>query len=326
MTMETDHQLRILYLYQILLRHSDIDHPVSTKELIDMMEAYHQIKLHRTTIPKYIELLNAGGLEVMEIRSREKKYYLNDRLFELPEVKLLIDAVQSSKFISVGKSRELISKLMMLTSESNAAKLKRNLYVTRRIKSDNEKGYYIVEAINNAINEGKRISFYYSDYNAQKERVLKNDGQPYVLSPYALIWDGDFYYVLGLNHARNQVNTFRVDRISRQPDILDEAATPAPESLNLADYSREVFRMYDTEKPIEVSLLCENSLMKHLVDHFGLDVNTEIVDDEHIRAKVLVCTSPTFYRWVFGWCGRMKIEGPDSVREGYRRMAQIALE
>ena len=262
----------------------------------------------------------------MEIRSREKKYYLNDRLFELPEVKLLIDAVQSSKFISVGKSRELISKLMMLTSESNAAKLKRNLYVTERVKSDNEKGYYIVEAINDAINEGKRISFYYTDYNAQKERVLKNDGQPYILSPYALIWDGDFYYVLGLNHARNQVNTFRVDRISRQPDILDEAATPAPESLNLADYSREVFRMYDTEKPIEVSLLCENGLMKHLVDHFGLDVNTEIVDDEHIRAKVLVCTSPTFYRWVFGWCGRMKIEGPDSVREEYRRMAQIALE
>ena len=107
---------------------------------------------------------------------------------------------------------------------------------------------------------------------------------------------------------------------------MDEAATPAPESLNLADYSREVFRMYDTEKPIEVSLLCENGLMKHLIDHFGLNVKTEIVDDEHIRAKVLVCTSPTFYRWVFGWCGRMKIEGPDSVREEYRRMAQIAFE
>ena len=140
-TMENDHQLRILYLYQILLRHSDV-----TKELIDMMETYHQIKLHRTTIPKYIELLNAGGLEVMEIRSREKKYYLNDRLFELPEVKLLIDAVQSSKFISAGKSQVLISKLMALTSEANAAKLKRNLYVTGRVKSDNEKSYYIVEA------------------------------------------------------------------------------------------------------------------------------------------------------------------------------------
>ena len=201
--MENDHQLRILYLYQILLRHSDVDHPVSTKELIDMMETYHQIKLHRTTIPKYIELLNAGGLEVMEIRSREKKYYLNDRLFEPPEVKLLIDAVQSSKFISVGKSQVLISKLMALTSEANAAKLKRNLYVTGRVKSDNEKSYYIVEAINDAINEGKRISFYYTDYNTQKERVLKNDGLPYVISPYALIWDGDFYYVLGLNHSRN---------------------------------------------------------------------------------------------------------------------------
>lgn len=324
--METDHQLRVLYLYQILLRHSDVDHPVSTKELIDMMETYHQIKLHRTTIPKYIELLNAGGLEVMEIRSREKKYYLNDRLFELPEVKLLIDAVQSSKFISVGKSQVLISKLMALTSEANAAKLKRNLYVTGRVKSDNEKSYYIVEAINDAINEGKRISFYYTDYNTQKERVLKNDGLPYVISPYALIWDGDFYYVLGMNHRRNQINTFRVDRISRQPEILDEAATPAQDNLNLANYSREVFRMYDMEEPVEVSLLCENSLMKHLIDHFGLDVETETVDDNHFRARVLVCTSPTFYRWVFGWCGRMKIESPAFVLDEYQRMARAALE
>lgn len=324
--MESDHQLRILYLYQILLRHSDVDHPISTKELINMMETYHQIRLHRTTIPKYIELLNTSGFEVMEIRSREKKYYLNDRLFDFPEVKLLIDAVQSSKFIPEDRSQDLISKLMALTSEANAAKLKRNLYVAGRVKSDNKKGYYIVEAINDAINDGKRISFYYTDYDVHKERVLKNGEKPYIVSPYTLVWDGDFYYVLGLNHARNQINTFRVDRINRQPDILDEAAAPAPESFNLADYSREVFRMYDTEKPVEVSLLCENSLMKHLIDHFGLDVETEIVDDSHFRARVFVCTSPTFYRWVFGWCGRMKIESPMSVLEEYRQMARTALE
>lgn len=269
-----------------------MDHPLSTKVLIDMMETYHQIKIDRTTIPKYIDLLNASGLEVMEIRSRDKKYCLNDRLFELPEVKLLIDTVQSSKFISANKSHKLISKLMTLTSEANAAKLKSNLYVTGRVKSDNEKSYYIVEAIN----EGKQISFYYTDYNAHKERVLKNDGKPYILSPYMLIWDGDFYYVLGLNYDRDQANTFRVARISRQPEILDEPAIPAPENLNLADYSREVFRMYDTEKPVEVTLLCENSLMKHLIDHFGLDVQIEIVDDTHFRARVLVCTSPMFYR------------------------------
>ena len=324
--MEADNQLRVLYLYQLLLRHTDAEHPISTKELIDMMENCYQIKLHRTTIPKYIDILNAAGLEVIEIRSREKRYYLNDRLFELPEVKLLIDAVQSSKFISANKSQELISKLMTLTSEANAAKLQHNLYITGRVKSDNEKGYYIVEAINGAINEGKKISFLYTDYNARKEKVLKNNGQPYILSPYALIWDGDFYYVIGLNHARNQVNTFRVDRISRPPDILNEAASPVPESLNLADYSREIFRMYDTEKSVEVSLFCEKSLMKHLIDRFGRDVKTEIIDQNHFRAKVLVCTSPTFYRWVFGWTGRMKIEGPSFVLEEYRRMARAAIE
>ena len=324
--MQNDHQLRLLYLYQILLRDTDADHPLSTQELLDKMETNYHIKLHRTTIPQYIKLLNISGFEVMEIRSREKQYYLDDRLFELPEIKLLIDAVQASKLITPHKSRQLISKLMQLTSKPNAEKLKRNLYVTGRVKSDNEKSYYIVEAINDAINMGRRISFYYTDYNARKERILKNDGKPYVVSPYALIWDGDFYYVLGWNHARNQINTFRVDRISRQPEILEEPAVPMPEHLNLADYSREVFRMCDTEKPLEVTLLCDNSLMKHLIDQFGIDVRTEIVDSKHFRTKVLVCTSPTFYRWVFGWCGKMKIESPAVVQEEYHQFARAALD
>lgn len=324
--MENDHQLRILYLYQILLCYSDADHPLSTQELMNLMESQHHISVHRTTISKYIEQLNTSGFEVMEIRSREKKYYLDDRLFELPEIKLLIDAVQASKLITPHKSRQLISKLMQLTSKPNAEKLKRNLYVTGRVKSDNEKSYYIVEAINDAINMGRRISFYYTDYNARKERVLKNDGKPYILSPYALIWDGDFYYVLGLNHARNQLNTFRVDRISRQPEILAEQAAPAPDNLNLADYSREVFRMYATEDPVEVSLLCDNSLMKHIIDQFGMDVETEVVDANHFRAKVKVCASPTFYRWVFGWCGQMKIESPAAVREEYHCLVKAALK
>lgn len=324
--MENDHQLRLLYLYQILLRDTDADHPLSTQELLDKMDTTYHIKLHRTTIPQYIKLLNASGFEVMEIRSREKKYYLDDRLFELPEIKLLMDAVQASRFISPNKSQQLLAKLTKLTSEPNAEKLKRNLYVTGRVKSDNEKSYYIVEAINDAINLGKQISFYYTDFNARKERVLKNSGKPYVVSPYALIWDGDFYYVLGWNHARNQINSFRVDRISRQPEILEKPAKPAPGHLDLAAYSREVFRMYDTEKPVEVTLLCNNSLMKHLIDQFGIDVQTEIVDSEHFRAKVLICASPTFYRWVFGWCGKMKIESPDTVREEYHQLAKTALE
>ena len=324
--MQNDHQLRLLYLYQILLRDTDADHPLSTQELLDRMETTYHVKLHRTTIPQYIKLLNASGFEVMEIRSREKQYYLDDRLFELPEIKLLIDAVQASKLITPHKSQQLISKLMQLNSKPNAEKLKRNLYVIGRVKSDNEKSYYIVEAINDAINMGRRISFYYTDYNARKERVLKNDGKPYVVSPYALIWDGDFYYVLGLNHARDQLNTFRVDRIGCQPEILDEQATPAPDSLNLADYSREVFRMYATEEPVAVSLLCDNSLMKHIIDQFGMDVETEIVDANHFRVEVKVCASPTFYRWVFGWRGQMKIESPAAVREEYHRLVKAALK
>lgn len=321
--MEKDSQLRILCLYQILLRYSDMDHPLSTRELIERMEEEYKIRMHRTTVPKYIELLNESGIEVMKLRSREKKYYLGDRLFELPELKLLVDAVQSSKFISERKSSDLISRLASLTSKANAEKLKRNLYVVSRVKPDNEKCYYIVDAINEAINRSKRVSFLYTDYNVKKERILKNNGRPYIISPYILIWDSDFYYVLGFSHDdRGQVKTFRVDRIYRQPEILKEDAAPVPESLDLEKYTQEVFRMYDTGEPREVSLLCENSLMKHLIDHFGLDVKTEITDESHFRAKVRVCASPTFYRWVFGWGGKMRIEKPDDVKKEYRQMIE----
>ena len=122
------------------------------------------------------------------------------------------------------------------------------------------------------------------------------------------------------------MNTFRVDRISSRPEILEEPAAPAPADLNLGEYSREVFQMYHTEEPVQVTLLCENDLMKHLIDQFGLDFPTEAVDDGHFQAKVLVCTSPTFYRWVFGWCGKMKIQGPASVVGEYHRLARAAQE
>lgn len=203
-----------------------MDHPLSTWKLMERMEEEYQIRLHRTTVSKYIELLNESGIEVMKLRSREKKYYLGDRLFELPELKLLVGAVQSSKVIPKRKSRDLISRPVSLTSEANAEKLKRNLYVVGRVKPDNEKCYYIVDSINRS----KWVSFLYTDYNMEKERVLRSNGESE-----------------------------------------------------------------------EVSLLCENSLMKHLIDHFSLDVETEITDESHFRAKARVCASPTFYLRVFGW-------------------------
>ena len=290
------------------------------------MEKEHGITMHRTTVPGDIEMLKAAGFDVHARRSRQNKYYLENSNFELPELKILIDAVESSKFITEKKSRLLVEKLLKLTSETSAAKLKRNLHTSGRVRSANEKGYYIVDAINEAINSGKQISFFYTDFDGRKKQILRNDGKPYIVSPYTLIWNGDYYYLVGWNHEQEETRTYRVDRILKTPDILQDDAQSVPEDFDVARYTREVFRMYDNEEPEEVTLLCANEVMKGVLDKFGMDITVKKADPEHFRTKVKVCTSPTFYSWVFQWGGKVRIEGPEAAVTEYRKMAQKALE
>ena len=199
------------------------------------------------------------------------------------------------------KSRLLVEKLLKLTSEPSAAKLKRNLHTSGRVRSANEKGYYIVDAINEAINSGKQISFFYTDFDGRKKQFLRNEGKPYIVSPYTMIWNGDYYYLVGWNHEQEETRTYRVDRILKTPDILNEDTQPVPENFDVARYTREVFRMYDNEEPQEVTLLCANEVMKGVLDKFGMDITVKKADPKHFRTKVKVCTSPTFYSWVFQW-------------------------
>ncbi len=322
---ESDLRLRLLYLYQMLMQYTDEDHPMTTKQLTTKMKQDHGIYVHRTTIPGDIELLRAAGIEIFSKRSRQNKYYLEGRKFEVPELKILIDAVESSKFITEKKSQELVAKLISLTSETNAGKLKRTLHTSGRVKSENEKGYYIVDAINEAINAGCRISFYYTDFDAKKKVVLRNEGKPYIVSPFTLIWNGDYYYMVGWNHEQEMIRIYRVDRIKNSPVILKEKAEPVPEDFDIARYTKEVFRMYETQELVKVTLVCENSVMKGVIDQFGMDIKVKKEDKEHFRTKVKVCTSPTFYSWVFQWGGKIRIAGPKAVREEYKAMARAAV-
>lgn len=320
-----DSRLRILYLFQMLQRHTDESHALSTRQIMEMMEAEHGITMHRTTLPKDVEVLRAAGIEVMSERKRTMYYYLSDRPLSLPELRLLIDAVLSSKFITEKKSRELVDKLISLTSETSADKLRRTVHVTGKAKSDNEKGYYIVDAINDAIHLGRKISFFYFDFDGKKKHVLRNEGSPYTVSPYDLVWDGDFYYLTGYCDERDEVRIFRVDRIEKQPEILDSAIMPKSKDYRVERYTQEVFRMYATQETAEVKLLCDNDLMKSIIDMFGAGVRTKSVGHNQFRAIVKVCLSPTFYRWVFGWDGKIKIESPDSAKDQYKKMLQDEL-
>lgn len=323
--MENGTKLRILYLYQYLIQHTDPDHPMSTVELTKMLQEQHNMKVARNTICNDLTMLHECGLQIEIIHSTQNKYYYDGQLFDLPELKLLVDAVSSSKFITERKSEQLINKLLTLAPLHNAVKLRRHIYAADRVKTDNERGYYIVDAINEAIDSGRKISFCYTDFNVQKQRYLTNDGKPYTVSPYTLMWDGDYYYLRGFCDERKSMRTFRLDRIERQPVILPEPAVLKPENYNVAEYSKSVFRMYDTDQPTEVKLLCKASIMKVVIDNFGADVDTVAVDDDHFVANVSVCTSPTFFRWVFGFGGGIKILEPENVVIEYRQMLENAL-
>lgn len=323
--MENDTKRRILYLYQHLVRHTDAEHTLSTAELMKILKEMYAIQVSRNTISDDLAMLHDCGLHIEHYKSTQNRYYYDGQIYELPELKILVDAIASSRFITQRKSDELIAKLLTLTSSRNAARLRRHIYAAGRAKSDNENGYYIVDAINTAIDARRKISFRYTDFDVTRQRCLANGGKPYTVSPYALIWDGDCYYMRGFCDERREMRNFRLDRIAAQPEILSQTAVAPPEDYNPADYSRRVFRMYDTGEPVAVQLRCHVSVMKYLMDQFGGDFKSEALDDGSFRATVRVCTSATFYSWIFGFNGKIKITGPDSVVRTYQEMALNAL-
>lgn len=316
---------RILYLLRILEQYTDEEHPLTTKQLIEMLNEKYGISTYRTTIAKDVAALQEFGVDIVVIHSTQCKYFIGNRQFELPELKLLIDAVESSKFITSKKSDALIKKIHMLTSNGQVKKLKRNNYVSGRIKPNNEQIYYIVDTINDAINERKQISFSYYEYTGLKEKVLRNKGEIYTISPYHLVWNDDYYYVVGYSEKREKIVTFRVDRIASQPDILSADAVPVPEDFDIAEFTKQVFYMYDGEEVL-VDLRCDNGLMKTMVDRFGEDITTISYDATSFRLTVEVSISPTFFGWVFGFCGKVQILAPKSAKKQYRQMIVQANE
>ena len=324
--MENSTKLRILYLYQHLVQHTDAEHTLSTAELMKILKEEYSVSVSRNTISDDLAMLHDCGLHIEHYESTQNKYYYDGHIYELPELKILVDAISSSKFITQRKSDELIAKLLTLTNSQNAAKLRRHIYVAGRAKSDNENGYYIVDAINTAIDTKRKISFRYTDFDVAKRRYISNDGKPYTVSPYTLIWDGDYYYMRGFCDERQEMRNFRLDRIAEQPNILNQIAVMPPEGYNPADYSKHVFRMYDTDEPVAVQLHCHVSVMKYLIDNFGVNFKVEAIDEESFKATVSVCASTTFYSWIFGFNGKIQIMGPQQVRESYKKMLSNAIE
>ena len=323
--MDKDTKLRPFYLAKILYERTDEDHYLTTAQLMEILEKEYGIKTHRQTIPSDVETLRAFGMEIQEVMSAQKRYNLISREFDIAEIKLLIDAVESAKFITKKKSIDLVSKLSKMAGRNQADSLKRNISAEDRIKYDNESIYLIIDSINEAINAGKKVSFLYYKYDVRKEPKLRNEGKPFVFSPHKLVWNGDFYYMVGVFDNGEKVGVFRLDRILKRPDVLAEDAFPFPMSFDFDKYLQTSFRMYGIEHTT-VDLICANDVMDAILDKFGKDVITYCYDMENFRAEVDVVVSNVFFSWVFGFGGQVVINGPADVKAQYKKMLQNVIE
>ena len=314
-------KLRVLLLLKHLMDYSDADCAISVPEIVAFLKA-RGFNASRKTLKDDIDSLILAGYEILEGRSgRFKSYYIEDRIFEVPELRMLADAVSSSRFISAVKSDELIDKLSMLTSRAKKLPITAKMYTADRLKISGDKSMLIIDVVSRAIDAKKKISFQYIDYLPTKEKVLAHDGEVYIASPYAFIWNDDRYYMPAFSEKHQDIVAFRIDRMTL-PVILDEDAR-INEGFNPAEYSRKMIKMYSGPER-DVTIRCENRYMKNVIDRYGEDIETELDGDEHFTASFAVDTSRTFYGWVFQFAGGVQIEGPPEVKEEYMEMLSLA--
>ena len=316
---------RTLLIFKYLWETTDESHPVSLADISAFLKQ-HGITADPRTLRKDIEQLTEFSVDIVKDRRVqnlyhvENPYHVASRHFEAPEVKLLIDAVQSARFITPRKSKALVKRLSFFVAPGDTALLKRHLYIDSRSKATNESIYLNVDRIQTAITERKKIFFCYFDYSPSKDRVLRHGGQVYSVSPFAMLWNNDTYYLVGFHDHRQQIAKFRVDRIV-QMEVTDETAVRKPKDFDVSEFFTQEFSMLNGEE-CTVTLLCENILMNSIIDRFGEAVPVQIVDADHFSALVTVDLSSNFYGWVFASAGKMKISEPQEAVEGFQKMLE----
>ncbi len=322
MAKSPNQKLKLLYLMQFLLRSTDENHPVTVNEIITELER-HGISAERKSIYDDIEALRVFGLDIIQIKSRTTGYYVGSRDFELPELKLLVDSVQSSKFVTQKKTLELIKKIEGLASVYDGQLLQRQVYVRNRVKSMNESVYYNVDEISNAITCDKAIKFKYFDIDVSKNHCYRKNGEFYEISPFALMWDDENYYMVGYDAAADMLKHYRVDKMSAisATDKFREGKDKFA-LVDMSEYSKQTFGMF-TGELCSVRLRFANHLSGAVVDRFGRDIILTSSDSEHFTVTVEVAVSPQFFAWVFAFGKEAEILSPEFVRQ---RMAESARE
>ena len=306
---------KILCLMKILLECTDEKHPMKANELCDALKSYG-ISAERKSIYADIETLK-DYIDIVQLKGSNAGYYVGKREFELPELKLLVDAVQSSKFITLKKSEELIGKLERLASKHNAKQLQRQVFIHNRAKTGNETIYYNVDRVHEALHEGVQITFQYAEWTVKKELRLKHEGAIYIVSPWSLTWDDDNYYLIAYDEKSDCIKHYRVDKMLHI-NLTNEKrlGKEAFKNFDLAAFAKKTFAMFGGYDE-ELTLLCKNSVAGVILDRFGKDVWMRPVDDEHFRVRVLVSVSRQFFGWLTGLGNEIQIVGPERTKKEY---------
>ena len=313
---------KILYIMDYLQRNSREDHLIPASEITAMLERDYNISCDRKTVYSDVAALQEYGMDIISVPGKNGGYYVASRNFELPELKLLIDAVQSSKYLTEKKSRELIEKLCKQCNEHDASLMRRNVLVSGRVKSMNETIYYNVDAIQEAIAQNKQISFRYFDWDFGGKRKYRD--KEYLASPYGLCQDNENCYLLAFSE-RHGITSYRVDRMS-DITITSQKRIPCQELTGKAlnEHANRLFQMYSGEL-VTVKIRFHKSLINVVVDRFGKDVMLIPDGEEHVNFTVNIAVSPMFLSWIIGFGAKAKILYPESVVEQCKQLCQETL-
>lgn len=325
MAKSCNQKTKLLHLYRMLLRKTDEEHPLTVPQIIEEL-ARQDIKAERKSVYDDLEALRLFGLDIQSRKGKAPGWFVGSRDFELPEVKLLMDAVQSSRFITQKKSDALIRKLEELASVHQAGQLQRQVFVDRRIKVMNESIYYNVDKLHTAIASRKAITFKYFDYDIARKKVFRQEGKRYVVSPYGLIWNNENYYLVAFNHTHRELRHYRVDKMTEiVVTSLDREGRDQYPNFQLAEYGQKHFGMYSGPE-LKVTLRGRRDKASLVWDRFGQEVILVPDGEEHFTVTLPVVVSPQFFGWLLGLDGSVTLVGPREAVSAYRRRLAAALE
>ena len=316
MARQSNQKLKMLYLLEILRRETDEEHPLSLKQIIDLL-AQKGVTAERKSLYDDIEQLRLLGEDIVTVRDTTVRYYVGERTLDMPQLRLLVDAVQSSKFITRKKSEELIRRLESLTSRHLAGQLQREVLVSGRIKTMNESIFYNVDTLQSAMAAGKQVTFQYFDWGMDKQQHLRHGGALYTLSPWALVWDDENYYLVAYHSEKGTLRHYRVDRMLHiNVSDLPREGEDAFRRQDMAAYSRKTFGMFGGQEQW-VTLRCRKRMAGIILDQFGAETTMIPDGEEHFTARVPVVVSPPFFAWLSGFEQDIRLIAPIAVAEEY---------